>query len=88
MRGNLREGVNLTELHNEIAGLSKLGGYVCTVEDWLSQREDRADWEEVLADNNLRGSAIWRAMHARGYQYKVQAVTRHRRMDCSCRQPL
>ena len=78
----------MSDLHNEIVGLAKHAGYPCTVESWLSTREDRGGWEEVLVDETLQGSAIWRAMHARGYQYKIQAVSRHRRKDCSCERPL
>lgn len=48
---------------------------------------DRADLVALLADFQVPGSLISKALLARGHNVKPQAVQRHRRGHCACEWP-
>ena len=48
---------------------------------------DRADLVALLADLQVPGSLISKALLARGHNVKPQAVQRHRRGHCACEWP-
>lgn len=53
------------------------------VESALS-KADLADLRAAFADTSITGSAIWRALKARGHAVAEETVRRHRAGQCNC----
>jgi hypothetical protein len=69
----------------EAAALASRKGGTCGV-SVLEQTLDPAERAELLEalTSTVEGSAISKALAARGYHVKPNAIQRHRRQDCAC----
>ena len=73
-------------LLDEINANRQRTGTTCSVETVMAalDKKDRADLEAALADFGVTGSAIARALQARGHKVTQHTIQRHRRKDCTC----
>jgi hypothetical protein len=70
-------------LRDELEPTRHNGGE-CSVEAFLSNQPNRAEWEDLLGDPSIQHTRIFRLMKKHGYPLTDQPVGRHRKGDCGC----
>ncbi len=62
----------------------KANGGTCSVKDFIASRDDPEEWIELMDDESIQHSRIYRLMKKYGYNLTANPVTRHRNGACSC----
>jgi len=73
-------------LLDEVLANVKKPGSPCTVSMALDSFTDaeRAEYDDIVANNRIPRAAITAALHARGFECGKQAVVNHATGKCAC----